>query len=93
MLTAKGPGLVAWWNFLGETEIDEANVTVVIDHQVFRFQITVAVVTLVEVIERFNHTGDVEPGHRIVEWSFSMQRSPQITTQIGVCQQKYEFRV
>lgn len=73
------PGLVSWWNLFGEAQINQTNVSVVVDHQIFRFQITVAVVTLVKVVESFDNTGNVESTSSVIEWTLDVQCAPQVT--------------
>ena len=92
-LTAECPGLVSWWNLFSKAKINKTNVAIVVYHQVFWFQITIAVMTFVEVVKGLDNTGDVETGNRVIEWAFSVKCSPQITTQIGISQQENKFAV
>ena len=71
-------------NFLGETKIDDSNVAIVVDHEVFWLQITVAVAPLVKIAETLDDTGDVEARNRVVEWTLVVENAPQITAQVSI---------
>ena len=71
-------------NFLGETKIDDSNVAIVVDHEVLRLQITVAVAPFVKIAETLDDTGDVEARNGVVEWTLIVEYAPKITAQVSV---------
>ena len=71
-------------NFLGETKIDDSNVAIVIDHEVFWLQITVAVAPLVQIAETLDDTGDVKARNGVVEWTLVVEHAPEITAQVSI---------
>ena len=81
------PRLVSGRDELGETQVNHANIAIVVDHQVLGLQIAVAIVPLVEVVEGFDHAGNVEARHRVVERTPRVQSSPQIATKVRVRKQ------
>ena len=47
--------------------------------------------TLVKIVKSFNNAGDVETSDIIVERSFCVKSSPQITSHVGIGEQVDEF--
>ncbi len=64
---AEGPRLPAELQLLGEPEVDQLDVAPRLQQQVLRLQVSVDDVTRVQVVERFQDAGRVEPGRRVVE--------------------------
>lgn len=60
-------GQMGHLQFLGEAEIDELDVAVRVQEEVFRFQIAVDDPAAVKVLEGFHHTGGVEARRRVVK--------------------------
>lgn len=82
--STESPRLVSRKNFLGETKIDESDIAVSINHQIFWFKISVAVVASVEVFERGDNTGGVESTNGVIEWASLVEESPEIATKVGI---------
>ena len=82
--SAEGPGLVTDWNSFGEPEINQSEVSVDVEHQIFRFEISVHDSSLVEVSEGFDHTRDVESGYGVRKWASRVEKSPEIAAEVRV---------
>ena len=66
---------------------------VVVDHEIFGFQISVAVMSLVEIVESLNYTGDVKTTDDVVEGATSVECTPKVATKVRVSQQVHELLV
>ena len=82
--STESPRLVSRKNFLGETKINKSDVAVAIDHKIFWFKISVAVVASVEVFKRGDNTGGVESTNSVVERASLMEKAPEITTKVRI---------
>ena len=66
---------------------------VVVDHEIFGLQIPVAVMSLVEIVESLNYTGDVKTTDDVVEGATSVKCTPKVATKVRVSQEVHEFLV
>ena len=73
------PSFMSWWYFFGKSKVNQANVSIIVDHKIFRLQVSVAIVALVQVSECFNNTRYVESTNCIIERAVHVQCAPQIT--------------
>ena len=66
---------------------------VVVDHEIFGLQIPVAVMSLVEIVESLNYTGNIKTTNDVVEGATSVKCTPEVTTKVRVSEEVHELLV
>ena len=66
---------------------------VVVDHEIFGLQISVAVMSLVEIVESLNYTGNIKTTDHVVEGATSVKCTPKVTTKVRISQEVHELLV
>ena len=78
-------------NLLRKAKIDKSDVALLIDHEILGLQVSVAVVSRMQVLEGLDNTSGVKSRNRVLEGSFIAECSPKITAKVGISEDVDEF--